>query len=247
MGRNRNARLGCFATALLLLSAARVFAQGNEKPPAEARIAGTVIDQQGQPLTNIFVHAVLEQTRMYMPTVNSDEAGQFVIENLEPGIYDIFGESDATGCPNTALSFYPNENPIKVTLGNVGTALVVLVLGPRAGVLSGTVLDKVTGRAIVSRHALHFVVRKVSRREDSIEFLGPAKFRWLIPPVTEVTLEVIAEGYKPWLYADPSNPSKPLPFRLESGEEKTLNVELEPDTQRGPQTEQRAPGSGRQF
>lgn len=191
--------------------------------------------------------SVLEQTGMYMPTVDSNEAGQFVIEKLEPGIYDIYGENYAAGYPNTALSFYPNENPIKVTLGNAGTASVVLVLGPRSGALSGTVLDKVTGKAIVSRQALHFVVRKVSSREDSIEFLGPAKFRWLIPPVTDVTLEVIAEGYKPWLYADPSNLSKPLPFRLESGEEKNLDVELEPETQHGPQTEQHAPGSDRQF
>jgi hypothetical protein len=49
--------------------------------------------------------------------------------------------------------------------------------------------------------------------------------------MVEVTLKVTAEGYRPWLYADPSNPSRPLPLRLESGEERILNIELEPDTQ----------------
>jgi hypothetical protein len=32
------------------------------------------------------------------------------------------------------------------------------------------------------------------------------------------------------LYSDPSNPSKPLPLRLESGEERILKIELEPNT-----------------
>ena len=96
--------------------------------------------------------------------------------------------------------------------------------------LCGTILDKATGHAIISRHAPHFIVRKVSNREDSIEFVGPAKFRWLLPPATEVTLEVFAEGHKPWAYAEPSSPLTPMPFRVESGEEKTLNIMLEPQT-----------------
>lgn len=231
MHRDRHAVLSCIAAVSLLLSATPLCAQENESPPAEARIVGKVIDQQGEPLKNISVHAGLKQTGMYMPTVDSNEAGQFVIENLGPGTYGIFGENNAAGYPNTALSFYPNENPVEVTLGNAGSATVVLVLGPRAGVVSGTVLDRVTGKAIVSPHAPHFIVRKVLSPEDAIEFLGPPKFRWLIPPLTEVTLEVIAEGYKRWLYADPSNPSQPLSFRVESGENKILNIELEPEPQ----------------
>jgi len=229
---NGNIWSECLAIALLLLSVGHVDAQITGKPLAHARIVGTVLNQQGHPLKNIFVHAVLERTGTYMPTVDSNEAGHFVIENLEPGTYDIFGESDAAGYPNTALPFYTNENPIKVTLGTFSTATIVLVLGPRAGVLRGTVLDKTKGTAIVSQHAPYFIVRKGSNPEDSIEFVGPAKFRWLIPPATDVTLEVFAEGYKPWVYSDTSNSSRPILFRLESGEEKILNMELEPETAR---------------
>jgi len=215
---------------VLLLLMANVEAQTTRRPQAHAGIVGTVLHEQGHPLKNISVHAVLEQTGMYMPTVDSNEAGHFVIENLEPGTYSIFGESDADTYPDTALPFYSNENLIKVTLGNFGEATVVLVLGPRAGVLCGTVLDKATGHAIISQHAPHFIVRKVSNRADSIEFVGPAKFRWLLPPAPEVTLEVFAEGYTPWVYADPSSPLTPMPFRIESGKEKTLNIRLEPQT-----------------
>jgi hypothetical protein len=169
---------------------------------------------------------------MYMPTVDSNEAGDFVIEDLEPGAYDLFGESDVDAYPNTALPFYSEGDPIKVTVRDFDTATIVLVLGPRAAVLCGELLDKTTGKAIVSQHAPHFRFRKVSNREDSIEFSGPGKFRWLIPPATEVTLEVFAAGYKPWVYADPSNSSRPMPFRIESGEVRILNIQLEPEMQR---------------
>jgi hypothetical protein len=214
--------------AVLLLSIAQIEAQTHKKPQAHAGIAGTVLDERAHPLKNILVHAVSEKTGMYMPTVDSNEDGHFVIENLEPGTYSVFGESDSAGYPNTALSFYPNENPTKVTIGNFGEANVVLVLGPRAGVLCGTVLDRTTGQAIISQ--THFIVRKISNRDDAIEFAGPAKFRWLIPPATEVTLEVVAEGYKPWVYAETSSPSTPMPLRLDSGQEKILNIQLEPQT-----------------
>jgi hypothetical protein len=172
---------------------------------------------------------------MYMPTAVSDDSGQFAIEGLETGTYDVFGESDAAGYPNTAISFYSTKTPTRVVLGSDSPAArIVLNLGPRAGVLSGTVIDKITGKAIVSRHALHFIVKKASNPEDSILFGGPAKFRWLIPPAVEITLEVTAGGYKPWFYADASNPSRPLPLRLESGEQKSLNIELERDATQSP-------------
>lgn len=203
-------------------------AQTTPKAQGHTRIVGIVLDEQHHPLRNISVHAVSQQTGMYMPSVDSDEAGHFVIENLEPGIYSVWGESDAAAYPNTALPFYPNAHPVKVTLGNGAEANVVLVLGPRAGILYGTVLDKATGQAIVSQHALHFIVSKVSNRQDSIEFSGPAKFRWLIPPETEVNVEVVAEGYKPWVYTGTPGRFPTEAVRLEPGAKKILNIRLEP-------------------
>jgi hypothetical protein len=103
---------------------------------------------------------------MYMPTAVSDESGQFAIEGLETGTYDVFGESDAAGYPNTAISFYSTKEPTRVVLGSDSPgARIVLNLGPRAGVLSGTVIDKITRKAIVSRHALHFIVKESFKSE----------------------------------------------------------------------------------
>jgi hypothetical protein len=223
-------RLTCFATAFLL-SGLFVAAQTGGKVNAEGRIAGRALDQRGKPLHRIFVKAFHEETNMYMPmSRESDEDGKFEIERLEPGTYDLFGQSENAGYPDTSLSFYSKEEPTKVALGNGGTATVVLVLGPKAGILTGTIVDRTTGKAVVLQHAPHFVARKLSDPEDSIEFAGPGKFRWLIPPGVEVSLQICAEGYKVWSYSDPSNPSDSLPLRLESGETKILKVELEPDT-----------------
>lgn len=219
--------ISAFVLGLALLA----LAQAREEPHAEGRIAGTVLDQQGQPLNHIFVHAVSEQTGVYMPTVESDINGKFLIESLEPGLYKVFGESDAAGYPNTAMRFYGGDSPERVVIGVGGLATVPLVLGPVAGVLSGTLNDKATGKAIVSRHAVNFTLKKTSNPEDSILLVGPLNFRWLIPPAVDLTLEVTAQGYKPWFYSA-AEFSNQWPLRLESGEERTLTIELEPEVQK---------------
>ena len=224
-------RLACFAAAFLL-SGLIVGAQTGGMVNGDGRIAGTVLDQRGHPLHRISVSVFHEETRTYMPMgTESDQDGRFVVDRLEPGTYDLYSQSEPAGYPDTSLSFYSKEEPARVVLGNGGTVTVVLVLGPAAGVLTGTIIDRTTGKAAVLRHAPHFVVAKMSHPEDSIEFVGPAPFRWLIPPAVEVSLWVCAEGYKPWSYSDPSKSSQPLGLRLESGEKKTVKIELEPEVQ----------------
>lgn len=159
---------------------------------------------------------------MYVSGMETNASGQFVIGALEPGTYDLFGMSDADGYPDTALSFYSKDEPTKVFLRTGDTAEVKLVLGPVAGIWSGVLIDKATGKPIVSPHAPHFIVRKVLDPEDAIEFLGPEEFRWLIPPDFDVTLEIRAEGYEPWFAL--------LPVRFHSGENKTLKIELDAES-----------------
>jgi hypothetical protein len=216
-------RLTFLAIAFVVLSGFLATAQTREEPNPAGRIIGTVLDQRGLPLKRIFVHAILEQTGMYMPTAETDDAGRFAIEGLEVGTYRVFGESDAAGYPDTALSFYSKETLIALGVGYGEPASVILVLGPVAGVLTGTVVDKATRKPVVTLDAVHFTVKKISDPDDDILFLGPAKFRWLIPPDVDVTLEVSAEGYKPW--------SGLLPIRLRSGEDRPLKIELEPEMQ----------------
>jgi carboxypeptidase family protein len=209
-----------FLTAVFfLLSGLSAWAQISESSKATGQVTGTVSDQHGEPLSRVRVQARMEETSMYTGGTETSDKGEFVIEGLEQGTYDIFGESDAGGYPNTALSFYGKEEPAKVFLTTGGTATVRLVLGPVAGIWSGILTDKSTGKPIVSPHAPHFIVRKIADPEDSIEFLGTAKFRWLIPPDVDVTLEIRAEGYEPWFGT--------MPLRFRSGENKQSKIELD--------------------
>jgi hypothetical protein len=187
---------------------------------------------------NIGVHAVLEQTGMYMPTANSDDEGRFRINGLEPGAYDVFGESSADSYPDTTVPFYNSAKLDKATLeGEYPSATLVLHLGPRAGVLTGTVMDRATGSAVVSRYNLHFILKQTANPDRSIEVASPPEFRLLVPPGVEVYLDVSAVGYKSWFYADPLNPSEHLPLRLESGQEMPIAITLEPSSKH-PATDQ---------
>jgi hypothetical protein len=42
-----------------------------------------------------------------------------------------------------------------------------------------------------------------------------------------VKLGACAEGYKPWFYADPSNPSRPVALELRPGAEFEIEINLE--------------------
>jgi hypothetical protein len=107
-------------------------------------------------------------------------------------------------------------------------APLVLNLGPRAGVLSGLVIDRSTGNALSSKWAVHFILTDLSDPDRTIEIAGPPKYRILIPPDMRVVLDVKADGYKPWSYLNPLNPSEHLPVRLEPGQEMPLDISLEP-------------------
>ena len=50
--------------------------------------------------------------------------------------------------------------------------------------------------------------------------------RTLIPPGIDVIVAIQAQGYRRWFYIDPST-SQPI-LRVTSGEEKHIEVELEP-------------------
>jgi hypothetical protein len=54
---------------------------------------------------------------------------------------------------------------------------------------------------------------------------GSSGARVPVGSATEVIVEVSAKGYKNWFYFDPSDPSRPV-LRLESGEERSLEVQL---------------------
>jgi hypothetical protein len=88
-----------------------------------------------------------------------------------------------------------------------------------------SVTDKTTGKAVDS-----FFVRLIADTtgycSGTGQQAGSSSVRVPVGAATETVVEVSAKGYKNWFYSDPSNPSRPV-LRLESGEERSLEVQLE--------------------
>lgn len=58
--------------------------------------------------------------------------------------------------------------------------------------------------------------------------------RTSIPAEKGLSIEVSARGYKKWVYVDPPNPSRRFPLRVQHGEIKSLNIELQPEAEAAP-------------
>ena len=105
-----------------------------------------------------------------------------------------------------------HENPV---------AYVVVRLGVSPAHLTFNISDKNAGKAVASAVVRWVVVDDVfmhptqtSRKEASV------------PPDKDLLVIVQAPGYKRCFYTDPSSPSEPT-LRLQSGEERTLDAELD--------------------
>jgi hypothetical protein len=139
---------------------------------------------------------------------------------------DVYAESAMQG-------YWQDERTAKmqtVTLTAAApTAHVVLKIGPKPGELIVSVSDKATGQALHS-FFVKLIADKISYGSGVGNFTKQpdnSGIRVPIVPTTDFLFEVSAKGYKNWYYSDPSEPSRPV-LRLESGEERTLEVQMEP-------------------
>ena len=114
--------------------------------------------------------------------------------------------------------------------------------------LSGTVEDRATHKPVVA--LLRFAEELGRGRSNEPHYLhdffrrgAPGAFQILIPPALNLFLQVNSDGYTPWFYPDGLGTfvfleghlrQQPLPLRLESGEEKSLDIELEVETKDQP-------------
>jgi hypothetical protein len=126
---------------------------------------------------------------------------------------------------NTLAGYWANHEAQKVKLTpEEPFARVVLTVGPRPGELKLTVKEKTTGQFLQSFNLLWITVDATNWVISSDSTAGKPV---LIPPDTDLIVEVSAAGYRKWSYLDPSN-SQPI-LRLASGERKELTVELQPE------------------
>jgi hypothetical protein len=108
-----------------------------------------VVNEHGQPVEKATVYAHIIDNRPYtglIPQTETDQTGHFAFQGLDWGQYAVFGKKEEEDYPDTLLPFYSGGMAQTVTLRPPDTDVTVTIrLGPKAGVLVGTVRDAVTG------------------------------------------------------------------------------------------------------
>ena len=198
-------------------------AQGKEV--GEGVIQGVVLGEGGQPVRGAKVHAELNGVAMAKKIryVETDENGFFLIDRLDFGKYYVGAMKEEEGYGNSDSSFF-NDNPLPMAqiTAQHRSADVVVNLGPKAGILTGTISDALTGKPLSAGFDL-------VHAKDRSKWMGTSaasRFRVLIPSSKEMEVKVSAPGYETWLYPDPAIPSQVL--RMDPGLEIHLDIHLKP-------------------
>jgi len=164
-----------------------------------------------------------------VPSADTDELGHFQIKHLWLGKFAVTAKKEDEGYPDISSGFYRNSKIAPITLSlSHPSATDTIILGPKAGILVGTVADALTDAPLDPCVDFH-------RASDPNNFLSGtglvnAKYRVLVPSDQDVIMKIWHEGYLPWYYPGANNKSEAKPLRLASGEERTLRIRLQPGT-----------------
>jgi hypothetical protein len=201
--------LGC-------LCAAAAPAQEYHYPPGKVR--GTVFNDQGKLVAGARVEVMPfgRPMGMAVPWAATDNDGRFLIEHLELEEYVVSAGKEDEGYANTAWSFYSKGMPLhRVTLTAAAPeAETSIAFGPKAGVVTGKVVDAATGQPLPAAIGL-------SRIDDPNVWIGlggTPEYRVLIPSNVAVGIVFQEDGYQDW------RPDKPL--LLAPDEKIVMNVSL---------------------
>lgn len=211
---------------LVLLTAAFVLSVAAERNTG--LIDGTVVNEEGQAVKGATVTAFPTDRGIsgIVPHADTDETGHFAIHGLWWGEYAVSGMKEDEDYPDVSGAFYSGQiQPISLTAQHPA-ATVTIRLGPKAGVLIGTVTDAVTGAPL--NPVVEF--RRASQPNYFLRGTGlvKAKYRVLVPSDTDVTMKVWLDGYQAWYYPGIVDESASTSLRLESGQERTLDIQLQP-------------------
>jgi hypothetical protein len=151
----------------------------------------------------------------------------FVSSRLWLGQFAVTAKKEDEGYPDTNSSFYSVHKIAPITLSPSHlSATETILLGPKAGILVGTVADSVSGAPLDPCVEFH----RVSDPNNFLSGTGllNARYRVLVPSDQDVIMKIWHEGYLPWYYPGANSKSEAEPLRLKSGEERTVHIRLEP-------------------
>jgi hypothetical protein len=151
-------------------------------------------------------------------TLFTDHLGKFQIDHVKNGTYTLSAAKPEDGYATI------DEPGKQVTISDADPLHVITIkLGPRGGVLTCLVTDKLTGKRIEPDKPTW--TERVNIGVSSLPMKG--NFQVPLPAETDMTITATAKGYKDWSYRDPSDPTRTA-LRLATGERRVLKIEMEP-------------------
>ncbi len=217
---------------LSVLPSAVSHASANED---RGSISGIVVDQLGNPVANAHVTTrdldfppnTVEVGAGVVPFVETDVQGRFLFKGLKvEHRYKVYSEKEQDGYPDMMLGMYnPTDTAsIATAVSSVAAEGVTVHIGPKAARLKWNVRDAVSGNSI---NTLTF---SFQRRDNGVSAGGsaPADEGVLVPSNTDLIVEISARGYRDWYYGEALDKSTAASLRIPPGEEKTLQVQLQP-------------------
>jgi hypothetical protein len=228
---NRAASAHFVFAAMMITSCAqqptvRVLAQTE---PHTGLIEGTVSYENGGPVDGATVYASPMDRAIggIIPNAKTDRAGHFAISHLWFGKFAVGAEKLDEDYPNMTEQFYSDGKFETVTLtSRRAAASVGIRLGPKAGILTGTVVDAITDAPL--NPCVDFTRSSNPNNFLSGTGLVNAEYRVLVPSDTDVNMKIWHDGYKPWYYPGSVDKSERKPVHLKPGEIRTLNIRLQP-------------------
>jgi len=193
----------------------------------EGSIRGTVLADDGNPVADAHVYAEVMRGSKIVTVLNTkaDDLGIFAFSQLATGEYRIYADKQEDGYLSTRPDIFTFE-PFLVVVLTPGspTATTGIRFGPKAAIITGWVRDSATGRSIAAHLSL---APTDGHAWSTTGTAGRFRFRLAIPADTPVNFGACAEGYKPWFYADPSNPSRAAALQLKSAAKLKIDIKLE--------------------
>jgi hypothetical protein len=208
-----------FLTLALVVASLFAYSQTQDQPGGE--IKGTVTDENGNAVSAATVYAVPQDVSFDSITPRSartDRNGAFDFGGVfQLGAYKLYSRKDADAYPDRFDNFYADSKvePPKVNLTeDHPSASTTVILGEKAGVLVGRVVDADTGAALNAK----LVFMDEDGNNHSVLVNG--KYRALLPARKDVTLMVMV------MSPEYSSQSPVPPLRLAPGQEMYMDIPL---------------------
>lgn len=195
-------------------------ARGTDKGSLEVK----VVTIEGQPVRGATVYWFRQGQPMGGRLIQklTDVDGLVRFLDLDAGSYTVAAHKEEDGYADPLFSFNATEGSQRsVQIVSGETAKVTLRLGPKAATLIIFAVDSETGASIKGAQA---ILSRAGQGDAAPQYVSGESLKFLAPPGAPLTLKVTCEGYKEWVYHDPSGGGDT--FTLASGEGKTITVKL---------------------